>query len=187
MAEKTWWPLPDTLLKRYSPIKHRDFGYRPVSSAVVDLSCRMPSDIAHPVACKSAAKPVVGELTVYFDGGCPVCSREIAAYRRQTGAENCAWVDASSCPESALGSGLSSRDALARFHVRRADGELAVGMRAFALLWRELPRMAWAGRLASMGPMPALLEAAYRLFLAIRPLWRQAPRTAQRVVERHIS
>ena len=26
-------------------------------------------------------------LTVYFDGACPVCSREIAMYRRQPGAE----------------------------------------------------------------------------------------------------
>ncbi|MBC7942812.1 MAG: DUF393 domain-containing protein, partial [Chitinophagaceae bacterium] len=123
----------------------------------------------------SPAHPGSAALTVYYDGACPVCSREIAAYRRQAGAANCAWIDASSCPEPALGTGLLRRDALTRFHVRRADGELIVGMRAFALLWRELPRMAWAGRLASKGPVPALLEAAYRVFLAVRPLWRAAP------------
>ncbi len=111
-------------------------------------------------------------LTVYFDGACPVCSREIAVYRGQAGAEKCVWVDASACAESALGDGLSRPDALARFHVRRADGSVVTGMRAFALLWRALPRMAWVGRLASIGPMPWLLEGAYSLFLRLRPLWR---------------
>jgi len=109
-------------------------------------------------------------LTVYYDGACPVCSREIAMYRRQPGAEQCVWVDASSCPESALGSGLSRDSALARFHVRRADGVLVDGMRGFTVLWRSLPRFAWAGRIASIGPLPFLLDAAYRVFLRARPL-----------------
>ena len=110
-------------------------------------------------------------LTVYYDGACPVCSREIAVYQRQAGSEVCAWVDASSCPESALGDGLTREAALARFHVRRSDGVLIGGMRGFATLWRALPRFAWAGRIALVGPIPVLLEAAYELFLRVRPLW----------------
>ncbi len=110
-------------------------------------------------------------LTVYYDGACPVCSREIALYRRQLGADQCVWVDASSCPEAELGNGLSRASALARFHVRRADGELVDGMRGFAALWRSLPRFAWAGRLASVGPIPLLLDAAYSVFLRVRPAW----------------
>ena len=113
-------------------------------------------------------------LTVYYDGDCPVCSREIAVYRRQAGAEQCVWVDASSCPESALGAGLSRERALARFHVRRADGVLIDGMRGFTVLWRALPRFSWAGRIASSWPFPLLLDAAYRVFLWIRPLWQGA-------------
>lgn len=114
-------------------------------------------------------------LTVYFDGGCPVCSREIAAYRRQPGAERCEWIDASSCAEATLGDGLSRSAALARFHVRRADGELVDGMRGFAMLWRTLPRTAWLGRLALIEPMPALLDGAYAGFLKLRGMWRPTP------------
>lgn len=118
-------------------------------------------------------------LTVYFDGACPVCSREIAYYRRQPGADACAWVDAAACTEPALGPGLTRSAALGRFHVRRADGKLVDGMRGFAALWQVLPRTAWLGRLASFGPVPRLLDAAYRAFLALRPLWRSAgPRAA---------
>lgn len=122
-------------------------------------------------------------LTVYFDGACPVCSREIAVYRRQVGAEQCVWVDASSCPESALGADLSRGAALARFHVRRSDGVLVEGMRGFATLWRTLPRFAWAGRIASVGLVASLLDAAYSAFLRVRPLW-QSARTATTSKER---
>lgn len=113
-------------------------------------------------------------LTVYYDGACPVCSREIAVYRRQAGAEQCVWVDASTCAESALGESLSRDNALARFHVRRADGVLVDGMLGFTVLWRALPRFAWAGRIASIGPLPLLLDAVYRVFLWVRPLWQPA-------------
>lgn len=118
--------------------------------------------------------PADSALTVYYDGACPVCSREIAMYRRQAGAERCVWLDASACPESALGIGLSRDRALARFHVRRADGALVDGARGFAALWRVLPRFAWAGRIASVGPLPLLLDAAYRVFLRVRPFWQSA-------------
>jgi predicted DCC family thiol-disulfide oxidoreductase YuxK len=121
-----------------------------------------------PLVCTNAA------LTVYYDGACPVCSREIAVYQRQVGAEQCVWIDASICAESAFGEGLSRGNALTRFHVRRADGVLVDGMRGFALLWQALPRFAWAGRIASIGPVPLLLDAAYRIFLWVRPLWQGA-------------
>jgi predicted DCC family thiol-disulfide oxidoreductase YuxK len=112
-------------------------------------------------------------LKIYFDGACPVCSREIAYYRGQPGANACEWIDASSCDEALLGPDLSRDAALARFHVRRADGELVDGIRGFATLWKALPRTAWLGRIASFGPMPALLDRAYTLFLGVRKLWRK--------------
>ena len=120
------------------------------------------------------ATPTAAALTVYYDGACPVCSREIAVYCRQVGAEQCVWVDASSCPDSALGAGLSRDRALARFHVRRADGVLVDGMRGFTVLWRALPRFAWAGRIAAIRPIPRWLDAAYSVFLRARPLWQGA-------------
>lgn len=124
-----------------------------------------------------------GAVTVYFDGACPVCSREIAGYRRQAGAEHCVWVDASSCPESALGAGLSREAALARFHVRSADGALIDGVRGFAALWCVLPRFAWAGRIASLRFVSRLLDLAYSVFLRVRPLW-QSARTVTAFKER---
>ena len=113
-------------------------------------------------------------LTVYFDGACPVCTKEIAYYQLQVGAEACAWIDASRCEESALGRDLPRSAALGRFHVRLADGTLVDGMAGFAAMWQVLPKTAWLGRVASFGPVPFVLDQAYRVFLAVRSLWRPA-------------
>ena len=119
----------------------------------------------------SCASPVA--LTVYFDGACPVCSREIALYRRQAGASAIEWVDAATCPVATLGADLSREHAMARLHVRTPDGELKSGARAFTTLWRNIPRTAFLGRLLDHRPVPALLEAGYRVLLVLRWTWRR--------------
>ena len=111
--------------------------------------------------------------TVYFDGACPVCRREIAHYRRQRGSESIAWVDASSCDEAELGPGLDRSVVLSRFHVREADGTLTSGAAAFVAIWRRLPAFSWLAALASSRPVLALLEAGYSIFLHVRPWWRR--------------
>ncbi len=110
--------------------------------------------------------------TVYYDGACPVCRREIAHYQGLRGASAIAWVDAASCDESELGPELDRRAALRRFHVREADGALASGAAAFVAIWRRLPAFAWLAPLAASRPMLALLDAGYALFLRIRRTWR---------------
>jgi predicted DCC family thiol-disulfide oxidoreductase YuxK len=110
--------------------------------------------------------------TVYFDGACPVCRREIAHYRRQRGSDAIAWVDASSCDAAALGPGLDRSIVLSRFHVRESDGTLTSGAAAFVAIWRRLPAFAWLATLASSRPVLALLEAGYSIFLRVRPWWR---------------
>lgn len=116
--------------------------------------------------------------TVYFDGACPVCRREIAHYRRQRGSDAIAWVDASSCDEAALGPGLDRTVVLSRFHVREADGTLTSGAAAFVVIWRRLPAFAWIASLASTRPVLAVLDAGYRIFLRARRLWRPVDRGA---------
>jgi len=112
--------------------------------------------------------------TVYFDGGCPVCSREVAMYQRQPGADALQWVDVARCGANDLGSGLTREAAMARLHLRRPDGSLVSGAQAFTSLWRVLPRWAWLGRMLGAGPGLWLLEAGYRGFLFVRRGWRKA-------------
>lgn len=118
-------------------------------------------------------------LTVYYDGSCPLCQREIAYYRRAPAAVALDWIDVSQATD--LGPGLDCHAAMQRFHVRDAQGRLHHGAAAFARLWRELPGWRWLGRLCTPPPLSWLAEAAYRLFLPLRP-WLQ--RTARRLAGR---
>ncbi|MFY7961506.1 MAG: thiol-disulfide oxidoreductase DCC family protein [Elsteraceae bacterium] len=113
-------------------------------------------------------------VAVYFDGACPVCTREMAVYQRAEGAESVDFVDVARCGPAALGPSLSTEAALARLHVRLTDGRLVSGAAAFAALWLSLPRWAWAGRIASLPVILPALELAYRGFLKLRRLWRRA-------------
>lgn len=117
----------------------------------------------------SCAKP-----TVYFDGGCPLCRAEIQAYQRMDGAENLRWLDLTQATEAELGPGLRLDQAMARMHVRRADGSLAQGAAAFAEIWLALPRWRWLGRLVGQRWMLPLADVAYGVFLKLRPLWRRS-------------
>ncbi len=112
------------------------------------------------------------ETTVYYDGGCPICSREVAQYRGARGAEALSFVDASSCEPAALGHGLTREQAMAAMHVRRADGSLVQGARAFGEIWAALPAfrgLAWAMRLPGAA---VVAEWGYQGFLRLRRLWR---------------
>lgn len=110
--------------------------------------------------------------TLYYDGGCPLCTREVAMYRKQPGADGLCWIDVSCCAASDLGPGLTREAALARLHLRLSDGSLVSGAAAFTGLWQRLPRWSWLGRLFASTAGSWLLEAGYRAFLAVRPFWR---------------
>ena len=111
--------------------------------------------------------------TVYFDGACPLCRREIAHYRRAAGDIRIDWVDASACPPSELGDDLPREAALSRLHVRLADGSLVSGAAAFASIWARLPGYSWLAALAARRPVRSAMDVAYAAFLRLRPLWRR--------------
>lgn len=108
-------------------------------------------------------------LTVFYDGGCPLCRKEIAFYRARRGAEQVAWVDLSAMQREAVAPGLSRCDALRRFHVRDEEGRLLSGARAFAALWRQLPGFRVLGALIALPGISQVAELAYRGFLKFRP------------------
>lgn len=112
-------------------------------------------------------------LHVYYDGGCPVCSREIAFYRSRPGTHGVTWVNVNGCDAPALGPGLTREQAIARMHVRLADGRLVSGAAAFAAIWREMPGFRWLGWLLAVPPFGLFAEIGYRGFLIVRKLWRR--------------
>ena len=109
------------------------------------------------------------DLTVFYDGSCPLCRREIAFYRRRDTFSRIRWTDVSTCSSEALPEGLSCGDAHARFHVQRSDGALISGAVAFAELWLNTPGFRWVGCMARLPVIQWILNYAYSIFLGWRP------------------
>ncbi len=105
------------------------------------------------------------KLTVWFDGGCPLCRREIAVMRQLDRRHAIDFINLDSgdidCP-------VDRADLLRRFHARE-DGQLVSGAAAFAAMWRAIPRLRPLGLAARNPIVLAGLERIYVAFLRIRP------------------
>ncbi len=104
-------------------------------------------------------------VTVWFDGDCPLCLREIALMRRLDRRGAIAFVNVAGdggCP-------IDRAELLARFHAQEAGGPMVSGAAAFAALWRAIPVLAPLGHLARAPALLWVLERAYRGFLRVRP------------------
>lgn len=108
------------------------------------------------------------EVTVFYDGACPLCSAEIGLYRAQDRAGALRLVDVSR-PETGLPPGVTQASALARFHVMSVDGRVLSGAEAFVAVWQSLPRWRWLARIAALPGVLWVMERGYRLFLPLRP------------------
>lgn len=106
-------------------------------------------------------------LTVWFDGACPLCRREIALMRRLDSRRAIRFVDVSDvgAPEQCP---IDRAQLLARFHAEE-DGRLLSGAAAFAAMWRAIPLLRPFGLLARNRLLLGLLERAYLAFLKVRP------------------
>lgn len=117
------------------------------------------------------------QVSVWHDGACPLCQREIALLRRldRRGAIRFIDVrDGTDCP-------LDAAELLRRFHAQESGGHIVSGAAAFAAMWRAIPLLRPFGLAARVPFVEWLLERGYRVFLKGRP-WLQrrlaAPRRA---------
>ena len=108
----------------------------------------------------------MSSLTVWYDGACPLCIREIALMRRLDKRRAIHFVDVA--PEDAT-CPIDRRLLLDRFHAQQANGPILDGAAAFAAMWRAIPMLRPLGLIARNAMVLALLERAYTAFLEIRP------------------
>lgn len=108
------------------------------------------------------------ELTIFFDGACPLCRAEIGFWRGQPGADRIAFVDVAR-DGTALPTGVDRAQALARFHAETAKGHVISGAAAFLALMGTLPRLRWLARIGALPGIRQFLEMLYGVFLRLRP------------------
>lgn len=123
---------------------------------------------------------------VLHNGSCPVCSREIAAYRRL--AARCGVpLDAADVSRDAAvlaAIGLDAEAAARRLHLLE-NGRLLSGVDAFLALWERLPGWRRVARVVRLPGVRALAEFVYEGILA--PLlyrWHRRRLSRERVASR---
>jgi predicted DCC family thiol-disulfide oxidoreductase YuxK len=115
-----------------------------------------------PSQAPAAAAPPYA-LEVYFDGACPLCSREVAFLRGLDRSGRLRFTDIAAEGFDAAATGLGREALMDRIHARLADGTVVEGVEVFRLLyaavgygWLVAPTRLWGVR--------QLLDAAYRVF-----------------------
>jgi len=113
-----------------------------------------------------SAKPLQPQdrPVVFYDGGCPLCRREIEHYRRRDRAGALSWVDITRDGAALRAQGLSLDQAMARLHVLDAEGQWQTGAWGFAAIWERLPGYRWLARLLRGLRLLPLVDAGYRYF-----------------------
>ena len=109
-------------------------------------------------------------ITVFYDGQCPICSREVALYRRLTGPDKIAWLNLAGSQDLLSDQPFTLAQAMELLHVRDIDGTIRVGLDAHLLMWQRLPLLnILAAVLRQSDLLRRGFEATYLLFTRYRP------------------
>ena len=116
------------------------------------------------------------KLTVLFDGGCPLCRREVSFLRSRDNLNSILFVDIDSLdynPE--LYGGISYREAMGRIHAITASGSVLKDVQVFREAYR-LIGLGWVYAPSTWPVLGALVDLFYRLWARLRlPFTRRPP------------
>jgi predicted DCC family thiol-disulfide oxidoreductase YuxK len=108
-------------------------------------------------------------ITVFYDGKCGLCRREIEYYKRIAAQNIFIWQDITILPDPFIKRGYAVQDGLKILHVEDDAGIMHQGVDAFVVIWRNLSSM-WKF-IALLMRIPLVLPITnklYRLFAAWR-------------------
>ncbi|MEO0637366.1 MAG: DUF393 domain-containing protein [Pseudomonadota bacterium] len=109
--------------------------------------------------------------TIFYDGKCGLCRREIEHYRKlalKRGVDRFEWVDVAADPSAASRLGVDQATALLHMHALDDAGEVRRGVDVFRVIWEEFPGWRWLAKLVSLPGINALARLGYEAFARIR-------------------
>lgn len=138
-----------------------------------------PASCPAPASSNRVSVECGGQTTMFYDGGCPLCRREVGHYQRLDRARRIRWINIDTEPEELERLGITQEEGMRRLHALNADGQLVTGTYAFATIWSELPYYRRIGHLVKRLRILKLLDRAYELFAR----WRFRRRLKDRATE----
>ena len=108
-------------------------------------------------------------LTVFYDGACPICAREVALMKRLDRTQRLTLLDFSLADFNAAPAGLAVTDLSTEIHAQWADGAVITGVEVFRAIW-EAVGLGFLSRLSRLPMVAPLMTKAYGWFARNR-LW----------------
>lgn len=112
---------------------------------------------------------------LFFDGGCPLCRREISHYQKIDKEQRVEWIDIHADPEALTPYGIEWTDAMQRIHLIDSRQQLQTGAYAFVALWEKLPFYHYLSMICKIPGLVPMMDFGYTHFAR----WRWKRRSAE--------
>lgn len=102
--------------------------------------------------------------TLFFDGGCPLCQKEIAHYQKLDSDARVEWIDITQDRDRLASLDLSYQQTMRYIHGVTSEGEIQKGVSAFVMVWNELPYYRWLAKIVTALKLQSALDFLYLRF-----------------------
>lgn len=109
------------------------------------------------------------QLAIYYDGLCPLCSREINHYRQRDIKNKIEYVDISDPEFNARAMGLDPEAVQKVLHIKTKSGIILTKVDAFIAIWDTLEIFSPLSVLAKNRLFRPLFDLGYFAFAKVRP------------------
>ncbi len=103
-------------------------------------------------------------ISVFFDGKCNLCSKEINYYQRIAPKNTFNWVDITKTPGELDKFEIKLSDGLRLMHVADSNGNISTGVDAFIIMWKQIKYWKILGLFVSLPIVKQIANLLYQYF-----------------------
>ena len=103
-------------------------------------------------------------ISVFFDGKCNLCSKEINYYQRIAPKNTFNWVDITKTPSELDKFEIKLSDGLRLMHVADSNGNIFTGVDAFIIMWKQIKYWKILGLFVSLPIVKQIANLLYQYF-----------------------
>jgi predicted DCC family thiol-disulfide oxidoreductase YuxK len=103
-------------------------------------------------------------IQVFFDGKCGVCSKEIAQYKSLAPKNVFSWINIAVESKALNHRNITQAQGLLYLHVIDTENKLHIGVDAFAVIWKQLPKWWIIGYLIKAPLFNFVATLVYKFF-----------------------
>lgn len=107
-------------------------------------------------------------ITVFYDGKCGLCSKEINYYRNIAPDGVFNWQDITVSAEDLKKEGIRLCEGLKLLHAKDISGKIYIGVDAFILIWKQLKHWKLLAAIISLPLIRQATNFVYKIFASWR-------------------